>query len=474
MKPSKFKFAALLLSLCLAPFLTRAQWQNEIRLTNNPAISGFSQNNARCLAVAQDTLHVVWFDTRDGNMEIYYKRSVNSGVSWSSDTRLTNDPGASASPAIAVEGANVYLVWEDDRDGNREIYFMKSENSGASWGTAVRLSNSSAPSLNASITVSGANVYVVWNEGLSSVHCSYSFFYGANWSAPSSIMSLSSGTINAASISASGSNLVAVSTFPNPSTVYYRRSFDYFSWASTYTRLPDTSGTSFSPCVSVSGSMVHAVWSDSRHGNSEIYYKRSPDVGLNWGADVRLTNSANDSYDAQVACNGNIVTVVWEETNGSGSDIYIRHSEDGGLSWSTPSRLTNTAASSERPMVALNSPKAYVAFSDNRTADYELYFLANYNTVTSVEDPVSNPEGRIGSIYPNPANGEITITSTIHNTTTFDATIYDIYGNRVDSYKRLSSNTTTLKVDHLSPGCYFLKLSDENNNSAAKRFVIAR
>ena len=36
-------------------------------------------------------MHVVWHDYRDGNSEIYYKRSIDGGVSWSADMQLTED-----------------------------------------------------------------------------------------------------------------------------------------------------------------------------------------------------------------------------------------------------------------------------------------------------------------------------------------------------------------------------------------------
>ncbi len=39
--------------------------------------------------------------------------------------RLTNNAGDSLSPAIAVDGSNIYVVWQDDTRGDPEIYFKK-------------------------------------------------------------------------------------------------------------------------------------------------------------------------------------------------------------------------------------------------------------------------------------------------------------------------------------------------------------
>lgn len=44
------------------------------------------------------------------------------GDAWTSK-RLTNNTGYSYDPSIAVDGANIYVVWWDYTPGNPEIYF---------------------------------------------------------------------------------------------------------------------------------------------------------------------------------------------------------------------------------------------------------------------------------------------------------------------------------------------------------------
>jgi hypothetical protein len=67
----------------------------------------------------------VWQDHRDGNAEVYYKRSTDGGLSWDPDTRLTNNSANSQFASVAVSGAVVHVVWEDGRDGNSEIYYRR-------------------------------------------------------------------------------------------------------------------------------------------------------------------------------------------------------------------------------------------------------------------------------------------------------------------------------------------------------------
>jgi hypothetical protein len=80
----------------------RSQWEPDVRLTNDPGASYTSYNNAWNIATSGDTVHAVWYDDRSGHNEIFYKRSLDAGISWSSDTQLTNNTNESQEPSIAV------------------------------------------------------------------------------------------------------------------------------------------------------------------------------------------------------------------------------------------------------------------------------------------------------------------------------------------------------------------------------------
>jgi len=109
-------------------------------------------------------VHVAWNDNRDGNIEIYYKRSTDGGLTWGPDTRLTNSPGDSYRPSLAVSGGNLHCVWYDSRDGNYEIYYKSSTNYVSNWSTDVRLTNNSFISAQPFVTITGAKVHVIWTD----------------------------------------------------------------------------------------------------------------------------------------------------------------------------------------------------------------------------------------------------------------------------------------------------------------------
>lgn len=89
-------------------------------MTIDPAPS-----NNPVVFVSYPIVHLAWHDERDGNKEIYYKRSTDGGLTWSADTRLTNAAGISGRPAISVSGQALHLAWYDERDGNAELYYKQ-------------------------------------------------------------------------------------------------------------------------------------------------------------------------------------------------------------------------------------------------------------------------------------------------------------------------------------------------------------
>ena len=75
---------------------------------------------------SSDNVHVIWNDLTPGNFEIYYKKSLNGGTTWSGIARLTWNSGSSYSPDIAIDdNSDIHIVWHDDTPGDYEIYYRK-------------------------------------------------------------------------------------------------------------------------------------------------------------------------------------------------------------------------------------------------------------------------------------------------------------------------------------------------------------
>ena len=75
---------------------------------------------------------------------------------------LSNNNGHSEVPKIATIGNKVYVTWIDDSSGSRDIYFRKSINNGLSFGPVIDVSKQNGGSVDPQIAVSGDNVYLAW------------------------------------------------------------------------------------------------------------------------------------------------------------------------------------------------------------------------------------------------------------------------------------------------------------------------
>lgn len=209
------------------------QWLPDYRFTNHPDSSLTSPNNARCNAASGNIIHAAWYDNRDGNDEIYYKRSTDGGLTWGADTRLTTLTGVSFFASMQAAGQFVFAAWVENTDGNPEIYSKRSTDAGLTWEANVRQTNNPAISIRPTVSISGSNFHIVWQDNVD-----------------------------------------------GNDDIYYRYSTNNGASFSSIERLTNDPAFSVYPCHTVSSAGIHCLWRDFRDGNWEVYYKRNPTGNL--------------------------------------------------------------------------------------------------------------------------------------------------------------------------------------------------
>ncbi|HZY96640.1 MAG TPA: sialidase family protein [Candidatus Cybelea sp.] len=143
-------------------------------------------------AVAADRLgHLVFVfaknDRTQGPNSLYASRSSDGGATWSQPS-LINRAGNNTSPAMMAgpRAGDFRLVWQDNRNGPNawNTWFARSEDGGATWTSAIRLSNVGNGArykhragydfpfgdyLGISVDAEGVN-HVIWGEGSAVYH----------------------------------------------------------------------------------------------------------------------------------------------------------------------------------------------------------------------------------------------------------------------------------------------------------------
>lgn len=319
-------------------------FSTDSRLDQAPGVAGVAHCEVCC--DGQD-VYVVWQDFRNGGGDIYLNRSTDGGYTWNpSDTRLDTDVAGAANsfrPKICRQGSNVYVMWAEDRNGTSfDIYFNRSADAGATWQASDRQIDAGAQGVptmfEPQMCADGDNIYVAWADSR-----------GGGFD------------------------------------IYLNRSHDAgLTWQSQDQRLdtdPPTAGISQSPRICTEQGRVYAVWQDNRNGRNDIFFNFSEDGGRTWqGSDIRIDSDAPGaahSMDPQICAEGSNVYVAWKDARHGRYDIYFARSIDGGRTFSSEVRLDVGDARgrmpSEEPRIACAGDNVYVVWQDGRKVKHDIY-----------------------------------------------------------------------------------------------------
>ena len=166
---------------------------------------------------------------------------------------------------------------------------------------------------------------------------------------------------------------------PGNDEIYFRRSIDNGSTWVSKKQLTNTADISSEPRIAVSGAYVYVAWYDKTPGNYEIYFRRSSDNGATWDSIKRLTNTAGNSNRPHIVASGSNVYVAWHDDTPGNWEVYFRRSIDNGSTWKSAKRITNTAADSLNPDIAVDGGNVYLAWWDGETGSRQLYFRKSGN-----------------------------------------------------------------------------------------------
>ncbi|MBI2133295.1 S8 family serine peptidase [Candidatus Woesearchaeota archaeon] len=115
---------------------------------------------------------VVWEDSSDGSPDIYYSRISPSAQILAFSNKLTSTVYNSKKPHAFSETEKIHIAWQDDRDGNNEIYYSQIINDQAVISNR-RITFNLFESTNPKVASDGTFVHVFWidnREGINSIY----------------------------------------------------------------------------------------------------------------------------------------------------------------------------------------------------------------------------------------------------------------------------------------------------------------
>ena len=470
------KKIALLIFAAFFSFETFAQWSAGINLSPNARAAGLNESMGSCIGVSGDTVHIVWgdrFNTTHG--AIYYIRSVDDGLSWSTPVAITDTNGNAWNAAIAVNGQNIHVVWReiDTLNNHRSSHYKHSLDGGITWGTNMTIDSAVADW--PAVAVSGNNVYVANDIVTSAAPYNTEIFFlrstdnGMNWSAHTQV-TFASGRSEDEAITAEGAH-VFMSWNDNRSgqmQIFYKHSGDYgVTWDADVIVIPPFG---YGTMVSADSASIDVVAAGTPSGRYQILLAQSPDTGITWSADTNLTrDTANTYYYPDMARDGNNLHVTYVK---SATGAQYLHSADGGATWDSPYTFCNSGIT---PFIAYSECTLHVIVPDSGHINYFRNPTGNSGQHCLTVEGASNQlsEKFNVKVYPNPFASQTTIeilSSDKHENC--ELKIYDLYGRNVSNLNFGNKNKIILGKKTLSNGIYFYKINEREKTIAEGKIII--
>lgn len=332
------------------------------------------------LAGNNSTMYAVWYDSKNGAYDIFVSSSSDLGLNWDTPVRVDSDAPAgsaySARPVVAtsnVSDSDLWIAWEDSRDGASDIYLSRSSTGGTTFEPDVRLDTGDDEGLTDSfepqLCTSDSNVNVVWHDSKASnlnrdIYLNFSANLGQNWLALAQRIDGSKETLPGDSIIEDAPGF-GNSLFPKCLAdgltahvvwydqvnegegydIYYRSVTGGFPDGDAARRLdlgededePEQAGfaNSTGPVMAMDGQTMAVLWADGRNDNSlapsgyvDLYYSFLDETtdGTFALRDFRVdsfydASSYKIDFDAEVL--GKTLFATWIDGRNGTGDVYF-------------------------------------------------------------------------------------------------------------------------------------------------------
>ena len=308
------------------------------------------------LATDKDGFAVAWYDTRDGNAEIYLRLLDESGHPSGPEHRLTETPEASYEASLERIGDNFAIAWYEQTSDGRQTAMLGAwdRDGGRKWVQAI------APeSRNPVIASDGQAIIAAWIQAEADAT---EWVYVGAWSSDGH-ESRTRARVGPASKTTWNLNLAvdrsgvwvvfdAVAS-TRASELFLARLDGTGAHLDRLTR--DDGAESKYPDLKISdGGRIALTWYDMRDGNDEIYLFVGGQSDVHGEIDDRsrrITTTDGESIGAYLSWNGGEVGLAWSDKTPGVHEIFFRRFDSAGMPVGSEEQITQTGAWSLVPAI---------------------------------------------------------------------------------------------------------------------------
>ena len=102
-----------------------------------------AKENFTALSAEGSNVFAIWLDFRDKHNKIFGAKSGDGGSTWSKNFLVYASPDTTVceccKPSVVIKGSNVFVMFRNWLNGKRDLYLIRSMDSGATFGQAEKL-----------------------------------------------------------------------------------------------------------------------------------------------------------------------------------------------------------------------------------------------------------------------------------------------------------------------------------------------
>jgi Neuraminidase (sialidase) len=106
-----------------------------------------AKENLMALSADGQNAFAVWLDLRDKHNKIFGAKSSDGGKTWGKNIMIYASPDTTVceccKPSVVIKGNNVYGLFRNWLNGNRDLHIIQSTDGGLNFGQAQKLGTGS-------------------------------------------------------------------------------------------------------------------------------------------------------------------------------------------------------------------------------------------------------------------------------------------------------------------------------------------
>jgi hypothetical protein len=322
---------------------------------------------------------VAWYDTRDGNGEIYVRLLDENGEPVSPERRLTNSPEDSFEASIDRLGDMIAVAWyEQNATGQQTAKLGMWTRDGANEWVHTFDRDTRNPVVRSTSTA----IFCAWVQTEAdrgeAVFAAWWDKDGHQTVAPIRLGEASKTTWNLnAAIDEQGMGWVVfdaeVST--RASELYVAKADGSATTAMRLTK-DDGAPSKYPDLALGTGGRTALSWQEERDGNVEVYLitgKLSDLAGEIDGRSRRVTNTPGESNGAYIAWNDDRLGLAWSDKTPGQPEVYFESLDGTGAVREAAQRITQTATWSLVPAIGPRGNGFALAWNEYQPASVEVH-----------------------------------------------------------------------------------------------------